>query len=436
VISGLQVTNCLHDSASAGLKVHAGFTGFQGLNILATGNTGAGLHITGGNSTLTTCTATDNVWGIRLDYSDNHTLTGCVASNNQRQDAITGNYGQGIRIISVNSSSLSSCQANQNAESGILVSKDTGTTSDISMTGCTSNNNGTIVPANGYGVFVTNSSSVSFSGGTITGNQAWGGFRDTSSTATGLSSSAVSSNGSGNVHLQLSINTRIEGNNIGTSSTDSVELLDTQGVKILGNTISGALNGTDNIHAIKLRGNILGADNTTIAGNTLSENRNGIRLEGASAFNLIENNHILDNTYIGLVIAPDMSGDQNTIRGNEISNNDRAGIQANSGGNLIYNNIFDNGRNNNYSSATNNTWAVTPTAGINIIGGPLTAGNFWSDYTGTDRGDGIGTTPYTNGNISDPYPLVVPEPTTTLLIGLAGALMAAHAFRRKKPSLG
>jgi parallel beta-helix repeat protein len=283
-ISGLRVTNCLPDSAAAGLKVHSGFTGFQGQNILATGNTGAGLHITGGNATLTNCTATDNVWGIRLDYSDNHTLSGCVASNNQRQDASTGNYGQGIRIISVNNSSLNSCQTNQNAESGILVSKDSGTTSDISMTGCTSNNNGTIVPANGYGVFVTNSASITFSGGSITGNQAWG-FRDTNSTGTSLASSAIASNGSGNVYLQLSINTRIEGNNIGTSSTDSVELLDTQGVEISDNTISGAINGTDNIHAIKLRGNTLGAANTTITDNTLSGNRNGIRIEGASAFN-------------------------------------------------------------------------------------------------------------------------------------------------------
>jgi parallel beta-helix repeat protein len=79
-------------------------------------------------------------------------------------------------------------------------------------------------------------------------------------------------------------------------------------------------------------------------------------------------------------------------------------------GNLIYNNHFNNTL--NAKDDRENTWNITKTIGINIIGGPSLGGNYWSDYTGIDGdNDTIGDTwlPYTaGGNISsggDLFPL-------------------------------
>jgi len=82
-----------------------------------------------------------------------------------------------------------------------------------------------------------------------------------------------------------------------------------------------------------------------------------------------------------------------------------------SGNNLIYNNCFNN-TNNAYDDGSN-IWNITKTSGTNIIGGPYLGGNYWSDYTGWDtNGDGLGDIklPYnSSGNIitgGDYLPLV------------------------------
>ena len=111
-------------------------------------------------------------------------------------------------------------------------------------------------------------------------------------------------------------------------------------------------------------------------------------------------------------------------------------IGTGSAGNLVYNNVFVNTVNvNDYVQnicgdplvqlVPCNSYNTTITLRTNIIGGPLTGENFWSDYYGTDanHGDGIGRTlvPYEPGCCGllqfiggDYYPLVLPSQTSTL----------------------
>jgi parallel beta-helix repeat protein len=117
-----------------------------------------------------------------------------------------------------------------------------------------------------------------------------------------------------------------------------------------------------------------------------------------------------------------------------------------SAGNVVYNNVFVNTVNvNDFVQNTCgdptvqlypcNSYNTTITRMANIIGGPFTGGNFWSDYYGTDlnNGDGIGRTlvPYQPGlsgllqfSGGDYYPLVLP-PSTSTLPDVRGFILAA-----------
>jgi parallel beta-helix repeat protein len=71
----------------------------------------------------------------------------------------------------------------------------------------------------------------------------------------------------------------------------------------------------------------------------------------------------------------------NTLRGNNASNNENGINIWYSSSNTIYNNYFSN--TNNANNNGNNIWNTTKTSGINIIGGPYLGGNFWAHPDGT-----------------------------------------------------
>lgn len=177
--------------------------------------------------------------------------------------------------------------------------------------------------------------------------------------------------------------------------------------------------------------------------NTIQNNTDGIYITRGTDISRIVGNVISNNRGSGIVFWPQGSGAPSAyIMNNTLSHNAHAGMYLNGMrysninankvvdnaiglrfesssdmDNAVYNNLFNNTA--NAISPGVNTWYVTPTAGPNIVGGPLISGNFWHDYMGVDlNGDGIGDTllPYTsNGQIvgGDPGPLAG-EPTLVM----------------------
>jgi parallel beta-helix repeat protein len=176
---------------------------------------------------------------------------------------------------------------------------------------------------------------------------------------------------------------------------------------------------------------IRGSSNSQLINNRISDSVDGIIVYGPSSGSLIEGNTISDSVYTGISLldATDtqvisnsiersdtvgvnlVGGTNNLVHGNQIQGSP-LGLAVWSSGNRIYqNNILNNG-------------IFAPSFGsgqgqaIDSYGGNewdyQGAGNYWSDYTGTDsNGDGIGDIPYTiPDNGVDHYPLMAPYTST------------------------
>jgi parallel beta-helix repeat protein len=122
-----------------------------------------------------------------------------------------------------------------------------------------------------------------------------------------------------------------------------------------------------------------------------------------------------DCTNIGLRLDQSRTNtvSENTFTGNELG----IGIFQSSG-NTISNNYFKSKFNAAVNEGQRNSWSVEPHTGVNIIGGPVIAGNAWFEMDGkgysvttpdTDH-DGVADNPYTiNGDNIDYYPLSEPS---------------------------
>lgn len=180
---------------------------------------------------------------------------------------------------------------------------------------------------------------------------------------------------------------------------------------------------------------VAGASDVLIEGNEIGANMEGIMMTESYQTNdglnctgdvtdIVIRGNDVENGYTGLLLLPDVNDtiiENNSITSNGqgiwlygsghhvIANNSITdgyyGLRINEGSsyNLIYNNFFSNNTVNAYDPLSFNTWNVSLTPGINIMGGDYIGGNYWDDYTGTDtNGDSIGDTnlPYNgSGNI-------------------------------------
>lgn len=208
----------------------------------------------------------------------------------------------------------------------------------------------------------------------------------------------------------------IANNIVSNNERNGIDFNSVRQSKIENNTILN--NGWDGIHLYySLENRILNNDilkndwggirvsqsiRNVLRNNTASKNaRQGVSIE-ISYDNLLAENVISENQKWGFRL---YYSSNNVIKGNTILENEEwGGNLERSDDNLIYHNRFINNHNQTYDDGNNNWDAGNPEKGDK-------GGNYWSDYDGEDRGDGIGYEAYKiEGDMNqDNYPWVTPN---------------------------
>lgn len=187
----------------------------------------------------------------------------------------------------------------------------------------------------------------------------------------------------------------------------------------VGNQVDGTVLDSTNIIQFDLNyimGNVanglvgFSSEDVNISNNTLEYNTlDGILFDTTNASEITYNN-ISSNGQNGIQFL--IGSDNNLIHSNNITdNNIGTTINAPATNNDFYNNYYSN-PSNAVDLLAGNRWNTSVSLETNIIGGAYTAGNYWSDYAGTDTDyDGLGDTllPYNNSGlmaVGDYYPLV------------------------------
>ncbi|MEM3162415.1 MAG: NosD domain-containing protein [Candidatus Bathyarchaeia archaeon] len=178
-------------------------------------------------------------------------------------------------------------------------------------------------------------------------------------------------------------------------NVEGVFLGSTTNSTIINNRISKCLFGV----------NLDSSSNNTISGNIITENENGIHLRWGSYDNIIHGNYITANTATGVYMADSTN---NRITWNHIAGNQRGIYTEYCGVNIIHHNNFINNT-KQWDDIGFTPWPI-PLQISKSIWDDGKAGNYWSDYNGTDAdGDGVGDKPYMVGwDNTDRYPLMNP----------------------------
>jgi nitrous oxidase accessory protein len=162
-------------------------------------------------------------------------------------------------------------------------------------------------------------------------------------------------------------------------------------------------------------GIMINSNHSTVIGNDVSRNNQGIFLYYSNNNNISANNATSNGAGFFLY-----SSTNNTLHDNNACNNIYAiylfsnTYDVPTSNNTIYNNFFNNINGLGLIGTNNNFWNITSNSGTNIIGGSYLGGNFWGNPSGTgfsqtcidNEGDGICDSSYVLGaNNTDHLPL-------------------------------
>jgi len=226
---------------------------------------------------------------------------------------------------------------------------------------------------------------VTIDGFTVTGATTAGkaGINVTGSSGGAIVKNNLSTGNNEGISVGVANNNTISGNVVEQSGRYGINLSNTTGNSITGNTCSNNTGGSG--FALYLADN---ANNNTVSGNTSDSNLIGIRVKNAYS-NIIYENNSVNNNY-GLEIA---TGSKDNV--------------------FYLNNFFDNTTgplSSGYGAVAGNVWSSQEklTYKFNSVQYTGYAGNYWSDYDGTDAdGNGVGDAPYqTIATDTDNYPLL------------------------------
>jgi parallel beta-helix repeat protein len=260
---------------------------------------------------------------------------------------------------------------------------------------------GSNLTANGFGVDLESSSNNTISGNTASANTYAGIWLWECSDNT-LSGNNATANTQMGIYLSFSNSSTINGNIASANEDCGISLYSSYNNMIGWNdaTASYIYDGIDLVYS---------SNNAVLYNNASANNDDGI-WANYSSDNLIGGNNVSANRDCGIHII--YSSDNNDISGNNVTNNNIAGLslQSCSGNTIYHNNFVGNTAHASVDAASlHNAWNDSYPLG----------GNYWDNYTGVDmkRGpnqdvpgsDGIGDTNHTiDANNHDYYPLMAP----------------------------
>ena len=258
----------------------------------------------------------------------------------------------------------------------------------VTVTNCTSDSP----------VFNVTADYVNISGFTVTGATGWGAHAGIY--LGGVNHCTISSNNvlinCNGIYLYHSDNNTIIDNNASSSigCGSGILLRSSDSNYIITNNASN--NEYPGIYLVASDSNII-ADNTLINNTACNYTYGGLELYFSSNSNTITNNTIIDNVGNGIRIWD--SSNSNTLTNNIIESNNHYGVYlSSSSNNLVFHNNLVNNSNNAYdNNPVDNDWHHPV----------LLEGNYWSDYTGVDDGNGTGKHGIAGDGIGDtdvPHP--------------------------------
>ena len=356
----------------------------------------------------------NNRYGITLDYSSNNTITGNNASSNNW-------YGISIQYSS-NNNTITGNNASSNG-GGISIEY---SSNNNTITGNDASNNA-------YGICLYNSSNNTFTNNTISNNER--GICLFSACNNTFTNNTISNNDNGIYLIDSGCNNNIIGN---TFVNDGLFVGDSYQNTVKDNTVNGKplvyLEDTSDIEVTDAGQVILvNCSNITVENLYLSNTCVGIELCKTND-SIILNNTVSNNNMRGILLWDSYGillwdSSNNTITGNNVSNNGEGIKLWGSNNNKIYLNSFKNNTLNVVSSSSTNIWNSTEqitniwnsTEQITYTynGSSYTnyLGNYWSDYkekypdAEEIEGYGIWDTPYRISyridSDNDNYPLTV-----------------------------